>query len=99
MGTATFSTWVKALSGTWPPVGNTVEEAMAPPPIAVLVSAAPDALAAEVAAELVLPGPCARAALDEPPATRPAAVVEDPAPVRINRLRRDRKSVVQGMRV
>src|ERR1035438_1251841 len=88
MGTATDSTRVKALSGTCPPVGNTEEDAIAPPPNAVLARAAPAAFAAEVAAELVLDGPCDRAAVDEPPATRPAAPLEDPAPVRIYRLRR-----------
>src|ERR1019366_1096044 len=85
MGTATDSMWVKALSGIWPPVANTAADAMAPPPNPVLARAAPVALAVAVAAEPALPGPCV---VDEPPATRPAAVLLDPAPVRINRLRR-----------
>src|SRR5258708_6391314 len=79
MGRGRGSTRVRALRGTWPPVGNTVEDAMAPPPNAVLAWAALAAFAAAVAAELVLAGPCESAAVDEPPATRPAAVALDPA--------------------
>src|SRR5260370_14343109 len=61
MGTARGSTRVKALRGTWPPVGNTVEEAMAPPPNAVLAWAALAAFAAAVASGRVLAGPVAGA--------------------------------------
>jgi hypothetical protein len=76
-------------------MGNTAAEAMAPPPNAVLamaalalLAAALAELAAVVAAELELTGPCATATADPPPATKPAAVLEDHAPVRINRLRK-----------
>src|SRR6516162_6279510 len=64
MGTAMGSTRVKALRGTWPPVGNTDADAMAPPPAAELAWAALAALAAAVAAELVLAGPWESAAAD-----------------------------------
>src|ERR1035438_4529773 len=92
MGTAMVSRWVKALSGTWPPVGNTAADAMGPPPNAVVDCAVLEALAAVLAAELVLPGP-SMADEVEPPATRPAAAALEPAPVRMNRLLiSDRKS-------
>src|ERR1039458_1544326 len=86
MGTATGCTCVKALSGISPPVGKAVEDAMAPPPIALVARPELAELAPDVAAALVLVGPCATPVVAEPPATRPAA--DNAIPVRINRLRK-----------
>src|SRR5271165_2811416 len=90
MGALDVSMWVKALSGTCPPLGNAVAEDV-PPPNAVLeaivelLADAEDALA--TAAPDPLCGPNVWAA-EEPPATRPAPPVDDPMPVRMYRSRR-----------
>jgi hypothetical protein len=62
-------------------MGNTAAEAIAPLPAAEL-AIAEAAFAAVVAAELVLPGP-ALAVDVEPPATKPALPLAEPAPVRM----------------
>ena len=74
MGTEVISTVVKALSGTWPPLTNTPEEAGELPK--ALVDAAPDAVPAvaeEAEPGVALTGPREMPLLLEPPATTPAA--------------------------
>jgi hypothetical protein len=72
IGTEVNSTRLKALSGTWPPVGKTLAEAIGAPNTA-LDPAVELALAAVLAeAEGArLDGPLATAALEDPPETTP----------------------------
>src|SRR5215472_9194835 len=90
MGTAWVSRWVNAFNGTWPPVGNIAEDAMAPPPNPEFAGVAPEALAPVLEPALADPDadPAAAEPLAaEPPATTPAAALGVPVP-RIKRLRR-----------
>src|SRR5580693_6635507 len=64
IGALDITTWVKALSGTWPPLGKTTDDA-APPPnalfdaiVGLFVAVAPEALATEAPAPLCGPNVC-----------------------------------------
>src|ERR1035438_10899301 len=85
MGTAMFSVWLKALSGTWLAAAKTAEAGTEVPPKAVV-----DAVEAEVVAvgDVELCPALAEVMDDVPPETTPSAGPADPVPVRMERLRR-----------
>src|SRR5205823_1374977 len=99
IGAFISSTWLKAESGTWPPLGNIEVDATGPPPKTPFEAMPeeppvklPEAELEErlaPAAESELEGPNRGLAAD-PPATRPEDPVVPVAPVRMYRCRRSR---------
>src|SRR5579862_2293446 len=84
IGAEWVSTVLKAASGTCPPLGNAVLEAIAVAP-AALFDPVEFRLACDAVAELV--GPLVTA-VPVPPATTPDEPLDAAAPVRTNKLRR-----------
>ena len=71
MGTAFSSTRLKALSGTWPPVGNTLDEAIGAAEHGARCAEVGGGRGAGGGAGAVLAGPLSTAAVAMPPETRP----------------------------